>query len=219
MRILVLDAALARCSAAIVSDDRIVALRQHMVDRGQAALLPGMAADLFSESSIQAGELDLVAVTVGPGSFTGIRAGLALACGIGLAAGVPIVGVSVGEALAESLPYLGNRELWSAIDSRRGRVFLERTGGRIGGYTLDLLPVPDGPVAVAGDAAIDTAAWLAALDANVMLTDARFPQPRHIAIAACRRRTGELPPLAVQPLYVDPPEARLPAAPRPAPAV
>ncbi len=218
MRILVLDAALACCSAAIVSDGRVVALREHMSDRGRAALLPGMAADLLAETSIQAGELDLVAVTVGPGSFTGIRAGLALAWGIGVAAGVPVVGVSVGEVLAEALPHLGNRELWSAIDSRRGRVFLERTGGRIGAYPLDALPVPDGPVAIAGNAAIDTAAWLAARDANVMLTDARFPQPRHIAIAASRRRTGELPPLAVQPLYVDPAEARLPAAPRPAPA-
>ncbi len=218
MRILVLDAALAVCSAAIVTDDRIVALRQHMTNRGQAALLPGMAAELFSESSIQPGELDLVAVTVGPGSFTGIRAGLALACGIGLAADVSVVGVSIGEVLAEALPHLGNRELWSAIDSRRGRVFLERTGGRIGAYPLDFLPVPDGPVAIAGDAAIDTAARLAARDANVMLTDARFPQPRHIAVAARRRRAGELPPLAVQPLYIDPPEARLPIDPRPAPA-
>jgi len=43
-----------------------------------------------------------------------------------------------------------------------------------------------------------------------MLTDARLPTPRHVAMAGARRLAGELPPLAAQPLYVDPPEARLP---------
>lgn len=218
MRILALDAALARCSAAIVADDQIVASRQHGAERGQATLLPAMAAELFSESATEAATLDLVAVTVGPGSFTGIRAALALACGIGLAAGIPVVGVSVGEVLAEALPHLGRRELWSAIDSHRGRVFLERAGCGVAAYPLESLPAPDGPIAIAGDAAMETAARLAARDADVMLTDARFPQPRHVAIAARRRHAGELAPLAAQPLYVDPPEARLPATSRPAPA-
>ena len=82
-------------------------------------------------------------MTVGPGSFTGIRAGLALAHGIALAAGVPVVGVTVGEALADSLPYLGERQLWVAIDSRRGRVFLERDDTVVA-TPLDALPTPDG---------------------------------------------------------------------------
>ena len=94
--------------------------------QGHAALLPVMARDVLAEAAMRATSLDLVAVTVGPGSFTGIRAGLALAHGIALAAGVPVVGVTVGEALADSLPYLGERHLWVAIDSRRGRIFLER---------------------------------------------------------------------------------------------
>ena len=105
---------------------RRVATRQTDATQGHAALLPVMARDVLAEAAIAAASLDLVAVTVGPGSFTGIRAGLALAHGIALAAGVPVVGVTVGEALADSLPYLGERQLWVAIDSRRGRVFLER---------------------------------------------------------------------------------------------
>jgi tRNA threonylcarbamoyl adenosine modification protein YeaZ len=160
---------------------------------------------------------DLIAVTVGPGSFTGIRAGLALAHGIALAAGVPLVGVSVGEALADAFPHLGRRALWCAIDSRRGRIFLERDGV-VAAMATDDLPRPEGPVAVAGDAAPAVAARLAARDVDVMLTDARLPMARHIAMVAQRRAAGELPPRAAQPLYVDPPEARLPAAGlRPAP--
>ena len=257
MHILALDAALARCSAAVVVDGEIVAERHQDVARGHAALLPVMAQTVLAEAglvhsgvvvpvmtpAIEVGEtraeaievglmaapaievgsngvparLDLIAVTVGPGSFTGLRAGLALAHGIALAAGVPVVGVSVGEALAEAFPRLSRRTLWSAIDSRRGRVFLERDGEVVAMAMADL-PRPDGPVAIAGDAAIEVAARLAAREVDVMLTDARLPLARHIARVGERRVAGDLPPRAAQPIYVDPPEAKLPAAGlRPAP--
>jgi len=209
MLILALDSALARCSAGLVADGVLRAGRVQDAGRGHAALLPVMAAAVLDEAGVAATALDLVAVTVGPGSFTGIRAGLALAHGIALAAGVPIVGVTVGEALADALPHLGARHLWSAIDSRRGRVFLERDGTVVT-CALNDLPRPAGTVAVAGDAAVAVAARLAARNIDVMLTDARLPIPRHVAMAGARRLAGELPPLPAQPLYVDPPEARLP---------
>jgi tRNA threonylcarbamoyladenosine biosynthesis protein TsaB len=210
MRILALDAALARCSAAVVGDEQLFAVRQANATQGHAALLPVMASEVLAEARLDASSLDLIAVTVGPGSFTGIRAGLALAHGIALAAGVPIVGVTVGEALADSLPHLGERLLWTAIDSRRGRVFLERDG-TIAAFALDALPNARGKIAVAGDAAIAVAARLAARDVDVTLTDARLPLPRHVAVVGERRFRGALPPLPAQPLYVDPPEARPPA--------
>lgn len=210
MRVLALDAALARCSAAVVADQNAVALRQENASRGHAALLPVMAEAVLDEARLRASDLDLVAVTVGPGSFTGIRAGLALAHGIGRAANVPVVGVTVGEALADSLPHLGARELWSVVDSRRNRIFLERDGTTIAIALADV-PRPSGKIALAGDAAPMVAAWLAARDIDVMLTDARIPQSRHIAVVAEHRHAGRLPPRPAQPLYVDPPEAKLPA--------
>lgn len=210
MRVLALDAALARCSAAVVVNQEVLAVREAAATQGHAALLPVMAQDVLSESAIAAPSLDLVAVTVGPGSFTGIRAGLALAHGIALAASIPVIGVTVGEALGESLPHLGERHLWVAIDSRRGRVFLQR-GDEVVAVALDALPLPEGKVAVAGDAAVAVAARIAAQEADVMLTNARLPLIRHVAVAAERRCNGELRPLPAQPLYVDPPEARIPA--------
>jgi tRNA threonylcarbamoyl adenosine modification protein YeaZ len=207
MRILALDSATARCSATLVSGDDVLVGLHTDVSRGQAALLPGMLADCLAGARLEAAELDLIAVTVGPGSFTGIRGAIALAQGLGLAAGIPVVGVTVGEAIAEALPQLGGRELWVAVASRRGRVFLE-IGDRILSVAVDALPVPSRPVAAAGGAAPDIASRLAARGANVMLTDARAPAGRHIAaVAACRFR-GAIRPLPAEPLYVDPPEAR-----------
>lgn len=208
--ILALDSSLARSSAAVVRDDQVLASSHRDGRTGQAALLAVLAQQALNEAKVAATDLDLVAVTVGPGSFTGIRSALALAHGIALANDMPIIGVTLGEALAEALPHRGGRALWTAIDSRRGRVFLDRGDGPVA-VALDALPNPAGPVAVAGDAAPAVAARLAARGIDVMLTDARFPAGRPIAAAALRRQAGTLPPLPAQPLYVDPPEARPPA--------
>ena len=94
--------------------------------------------------------LDLIAVTIGQVLFTGIRAGLALAHGIGLAFGVPVIGVTVGEAIAEAFPHLGDRDLWVVTDSRRGHIFLERDGEILSLAVEAALPVPRGKVAIAG---------------------------------------------------------------------
>jgi tRNA threonylcarbamoyladenosine biosynthesis protein TsaB len=221
MRILVLDSALARCSAAMVADDAIVAYRSEARTQAQGheTALPVMARDVMAAAGVAPPDtgrgIDLVAVTVGPGSFTGIRAGLALAHGIGLAFGVPVIGVTIGEAIAEAFPQLGDRVLWIVTESRRGHIFLEQPAAleqlnEIVSFALDALPRPAHKVAIAGGAALSVAASLAASGANVMLTDARFALPRHIALVAARRHAGTLPPRAAQPLYVDPPEAHLP---------
>ena len=65
-------------------------------------------------------------------------------------------------------------------------------------------------MAVAGGAAADVASRLAARGANVMLTDARLPVGRYIAQVAAQRFAGQIRPLPAEPLYVDPPEAKLP---------
>jgi tRNA threonylcarbamoyladenosine biosynthesis protein TsaB len=209
MRILALDSAVARCSATIVTGGIVMAGRQQELERGHASVLPGMAQDCLRSSGLSAADLDLIAVTVGPGSFTGIRGAVALAHGIGVAADRPVIAVTVGEALADSLPHLGRRTLWCATTSRRGRIFLE-IGDAVFSLALTELPPTMGPVAIAGMAAADVASRLAARGSNVMLTDARLPTGRHIAAVAERRFLGQIRVLAAEPLYVDPPEAKLP---------
>jgi tRNA threonylcarbamoyl adenosine modification protein YeaZ len=210
MRILGIDAALARCSVALLADGLVLAQREAATARGHAALLPPMIQAVMAEAGLAAGALDGVAVTVGPGSFTGLRAALALAHGLGSGAGRPVLGVTVAEALAQAAGEHGGRALWVAIDSRRGRVFLDRAG-QLGAHGLDALPPACGPVAVAGDAAPEVAARLASRGEDVTLTAIRLPHAADVAAVGARRLAGELPPLPAQPLYVDPPEARLPA--------
>ena len=214
MRILTLDAALARCGAAVVDEHGVLAERFRDGPRGAAA---GLAALAGAALQAAGGTVDLVAVTVGPGSFTGLRAALALAHGYAAAAECQLVAVSVGEALRAALADDSGRAVWVAIDSRRGTVFLDRNGD-IASWALEALPAPAGPLAVAGDAAIAVAARLAARGTDTLLTDARLPAPMAIAAAARQRVAGALPPLAPQPLYIDPPQTHAPAsAPRPPP--
>lgn len=209
MQILALDSALSRCSATVLSGDRIVTGLQQDLERGHGPVLARMARDALAGALVEASALDLIAVTVGPGSFTGIRGALALALGIGISTGVPVIAVTVGEALADSLPFLVGRSLWCAVVSRRRRVFLELADQVLSRAMADL-PRPDGPVAIAGNAALDVAARLAACGIDVMLTDARLPVGRHIARVAERRFHGRIRQLPTEPLYVDPPEAKLP---------
>ena len=208
-RLLVLDAALKRAHVGVIAGEQVLAAREGAPETGLADLLPVWAADCLAESGVAASGLDGIAVTVGPGSFTGLRASLALAQGISLAAGIPVHGVTVGEAMAAMLPDLG-RPLWVVTTARRGRLFLERDGAAAAFDDADL-PAPDGPVALAGDRATEIAARLAARGHDVLLTDLRACAISGIATALRQRLAAGLEPRPAQPLYVDPPEARLPA--------
>ncbi len=200
-RTLTLDASTATCSVGLVDEGGLVGERRI---EGDLAALPSSLADLLAAHGCR---FDLVAVIVGPGSFTGLRASIALAHGLGLASGVPVIGVTVGAALTAT----DGRPSWTAIDSKRGRVFLEREG-RIDSVALDALPLPSVPITLAGDAALAVGEALAARGAEVHLSASRHPTPVDIARAASAGRT-----VAAQPVYVDPPAARPGPAGRPAP--
>jgi len=193
-------------AAALVQDGVLCAERHIRAEQGLADRIASMV-----ESVMGNARPELVAVMVGPGSFTGLRAAIAVAHGIALAAGCPIVGVTASQTFAVDIGTdLAGRTLWTAMDSRRGRIFLD-LGKGFAACPADAVPHTSDRVAVAGDAANAVAGALAARGTDVMLTRLRLPSAHAVALAGARRARGELPPLEALPLYVDAPEARLPA--------
>jgi tRNA threonylcarbamoyl adenosine modification protein YeaZ len=202
MRLLVLDAALARCFAALVVEGAVMIERAQEGTHGQAAALPPLVEQVLAE----VGTLDGLAVGIGPGSFTGLRVAIALAQGLADARGLPLVGVSTGEALAG----LSAHPVWACTENRRGQLFLERfaPGPVAEGAPVTVeeaaLPRPEALTWIVGDGAPRAAARLRAGGAPVVLGEARRVEAAALAAVAERRLAGLLPPRAAQPLYVDP---------------
>ena len=135
LRILAIDTALEACSAAILDTDRrdAVTSRSLPMTRGHAEALVPLVAAVISDANVEFAALDRIAVTVGPGSFTGLRVGVAAARGIALATGKPAVGLTTLAALAA--PFFAadeTRPLMAVIDARHDRVYMQLfdPGGR-----------------------------------------------------------------------------------------
>lgn len=102
MKILSLDTAMAACSAAVIDTDDAMPLAASFVpmERGHAEALPPMVAKVMRDSRTGIPQIDRIVVTTGPGTFTGVRIGLAFARGLGLVRGIPIIGIDTLSAIA-----------------------------------------------------------------------------------------------------------------------
>src|SRR5215468_1971051 len=145
--ILALDCSSAACSAALWRRGAVAAHRYRAMTRGHAEALMPMLAATVAEAGETFHALTAVAVTVGPGAFTGIRIGLAAARGIGLVAAIPVVGVTTFAAVAEAIPEAErvDRDILALLDSKRGDVFVQQ-------FTPERVPV--GPPAILSPEAV-----------------------------------------------------------------
>ncbi len=122
MRILALDTALGACSVALLEDGKIRARRWQARTRGHAEALMGLISEAEDEAGFRSSECDRLGVTVGPGTFTGLRVGLAAARGLALATGLPLVGITTLQAVASNAQNRAGRIL-TLLDARRGEVY------------------------------------------------------------------------------------------------
>src|SRR3981081_149950 len=132
MLILAIDTALDACAAAVLdtSAGELIAQESQPMKRGHAEALMPLIARVIKQSGIAFADLDRIAVTTGPGSFTGLRVGLSAARGIALAADKPVVGVTTLTAYAAPVVNEGGEHpVISAIDARHDHVYLQVVAG------------------------------------------------------------------------------------------
>lgn len=122
MRILAFDCCLAACSAALLDESGVLAARHEAMQRGQAERLVPMVEEVRKEAGLTWPQIDLICVTVGPGSFTGVRIGLAAAQGFALAADIPVLGLTTLEAATARI---AGRATLAVIDARRDQVYAQ----------------------------------------------------------------------------------------------
>ena len=213
MRLLILDTALTRCAVGVMADGRVVASRCQEMQRGHAESLFPMLAEVMNEAKAAYQDLDHIAVAAGPGSFTGIRIGIAAARGLALALRIPAVAIGVLEALAEE-----------AGRVHRGDVVAVNHGPRETVYWQGFRVSPDGvsrPLSEPAweDAAhfhcetvstdvlfVGSAAALLAERCSAAAKVRQYPEIAALGNVALRRGSGSSARPA--PIYVRPPDAR-----------
>lgn len=220
MRILALDTALGACSVAVLEDARVRAHIWQEMERGHAEALAPMVQAAMQQSGIEFADIDRLAVTTGPGTFTGQRVGLAFARGLRVALKKPLVGLTTLEVIAAAASAeSGIASVAVVHDARRGEVYLEIVEDGLSVFAPAVLTAQDAASAIAkhlsnktfvlaGTAAAQIAEGLAALHIKVSVSTIRQPDALWLARLAAQAIPGDTAPA---PLYLRAPDAKLPA--------
>jgi tRNA threonylcarbamoyladenosine biosynthesis protein TsaB len=211
MRILAIDTALEACSVAVFDTEGGSRARSRSLPmaRGHAEALMPLIATVMSDARTEFGELDRIAVTVGPGSFTGLRVGVAAARGIGLAAGKPVVGLTTLAAMA--VPFIDaddTKSLLVVIDARHDHVYMQLYGP--GGRTLvaprvvhlrdAIRAAMASPTRIVGNAAkLVEAAWPENERKPLLVNEVKAPD---IVWVARLGAAADPDPASIKPLYL-----------------
>ena len=224
MRILGFDTATSACSAAVWEDGRIAARRFEPMSRGQSERLMPMVREVLSEAGADFPDLDLLAVTTGPGAFTGLRIGLAAARGMALAGDLACFGVTTLDVVAAGVSETERQKanVLVVLDSKRAEVYAQA-------FRSDLRPLSEAQalmpadlaalmangegdadrVLVAGDGAGQVIQALKDKGIEAVLSTAPgVPDAATVAAIAAERWSSDQPAEPLRPLYLRPPDAK-----------
>ncbi len=203
MLILALDSCGASCGASVWQDGRVLAQAQERMQRGQDARLIPIIVAVMAQAGHNFSDLDKIAVTRGPGSFTGARVGLATARGIGLAANKPVIGID-RFSIYRLLCAVTDKNLLVVIESKRAELFCK------------FFPA---------EGAAQDACMMTEAEIQTFLTDhpdtviaGDNATPEEDILAACARLAAEAevhhPDFLPRPLYLRPPDVTVAASAR-----
>jgi tRNA threonylcarbamoyladenosine biosynthesis protein TsaB len=216
MRLLAIDTALDACSVTVFDTerDRPLSLESREIGRGHAELLVPLVDQTMKAAGVKFDGIDRIAVTVGPGSFTGLRVGLSAARGFALAASKAVVGVTTLAAF--TAPLIAEDEavpVVAAIDAKHGNLYLQMVGA--GGRTLiapravslreAIRAITLGPVRLVGTAAAMLAAhWPQNAPPPILVDERRAPDVAWVARVGA---AADPERAKARPLYLRRPEA------------
>jgi len=216
MRVLAIDTALEACAAAVLdTEDGRVASETLPMLRGHAEALVPLIGRVMRQADMPYSALDRIAVTTGPGSFTGLRVGISAARGIALAANKPAIGLTTLATFAA--PYLAQDSktgVTVAIDARHQQVYLQVFGPggrtlvapRIAGIADAVRAAAHGPTRIVGTAAnMLAAAWPAEGPAPILVAESRAPDIIWVGRLAVATPESSGAP---KPLYLRAPDAQ-----------
>lgn len=202
MTLLALDTALGLCTAVVARAGGLLAHRSEPMARGHQERLAPLVAEVMAEAGVGFGDLDRIGVTLGPGSFTGVRVGLAYAKGLALALQRPLIGLSTLDALAQGRAGPGA----AVIDARRGQVYIGlHPGGAPRALGLDEARTE--LVALSAAYVVGPGAELFADLDGLQVIEQAGPTPQALAAMVAE---APLPDGPLRPLYLRAPDAKLP---------
>lgn len=223
MKILAVDTALAACSVAVLSGETVLARRHVPMERGHAEALAPMVEETLREAALSLAALDRLAVTTGPGTFTGQRVGLSFMRAMRVALERPLIGVTSLAAIAHQALAATDTELAAVVhEARHDAVYLEIVDSRGASQGPRLVDLADAAATIAGAArekrtsiAGSAAPRILAHGASqgLALTHAGIVAPDAVWVArlAARAEPSEGPP---RPLYLQEPAAKIPGKPK-----
>lgn len=218
-----MDTATSACSVALWQDGEIIENRFEAMMRGQAEALVPMIAGVLQDTDTPAKNLGLLAVTVGPGAFTGLRIGLATARGMALATDIPCLGLTTTEVIAHAVDdiLIPDGCLLVALDSKRSDLYVQL-------FSHEKVPLGEaeavepasmsqwlqnapGPIYIVGDAQAQALAALADSPIKAFAVEAKeVPDAAVMARLAANRWSPDEKIPSPSPLYLRPPDAKLP---------